>query len=74
MGVKTALNRAAVETAAATHTYFQPIETREAVPTKPLQKVRYQVQKVARETDGPTAGTIPGIPIAEISADKATAY
>ena len=47
VGVKTTLNRAAVETAA-THTYFQPIETREAVPTTPLQKVRYQVQKVAR--------------------------
>lgn len=48
VGVKTTLNRAAVETAA-THTYFQPIETREAVPTTPLQKVRYQVQKVARK-------------------------
>ena len=48
VGVKTTLNRAAVETAA-THTYFQPVETREAVPTTPLQKVRYQVQKVARK-------------------------
>ena len=36
VGVKTTLNRAAVETAA-THTYFQPIETREGV------------QKVARK-------------------------
>lgn len=48
LGVKTTLNRAAVETAA-THTYFQPVETRDAVPTTPLQKVRYQVQKVARK-------------------------
>ena len=48
VGVKTTLNRAAVETAE-THTYCQPIETREAVPTTPLQKVRYQVQKVARK-------------------------
>ena len=48
VGVKTTLNRAVVETAA-THTYFQPVETRDAVPTTPLQKVRYQVQKVARK-------------------------
>ena len=48
VGVKTTLNRAAVETAA-THTYFQPVETRDTVPTTPLQKVRYQVQKVARK-------------------------
>ena len=48
VGVKTTLNRAAVETAA-THTYFQPVETKDTVPTTPLQKVRYQVQKVARK-------------------------
>ena len=48
VGVKATLNKAAVETAA-THTYFQPIETRDTVPATPLQKVRYQVQKVARK-------------------------
>ena len=48
VGVKATLNKAAVETAA-THTYFQPIETRDTVPTTPLQKVRYQIQKVARK-------------------------
>lgn len=47
-GVKTSLNKAAVETAA-THTYFRPVETRDAMPANPLQKVRYQVQKVARK-------------------------
>ena len=57
VGVKTTLNRAAVETAA-THTYFRPVEAKDAMPANPFQKVRYQVQK----TDGPAAGTIPGIP------------
>ena len=42
------LNKAAVETAA-THTYFRPVETRDAMSANPLQKVRYQVQKVARK-------------------------
>ena len=65
VGVKTTLNRAAVETAA-THTYFQPIETREAVPTTPLQKVRYQVQKVARKLMDRLPGRFLD-PIAEIS-------
>lgn len=48
VGVKTTLNKAAVETAA-THTYFQPVETRDAMPANPFEKVRYQVQKVARK-------------------------
>ena len=48
VGVKTTLNRAAVETAA-THTYFRPVETKDAMPANPFQKVRYQVQKVARK-------------------------
>ena len=48
VGVKTTMNRAAVETAA-THTYFQPVEAKDAMPANPLQKVRYQVQKVARK-------------------------
>ena len=48
MGVKTTLNRAAVETAA-THTYFRPVEAKDAMPANPFQKVRYQVQKVARK-------------------------
>ena len=48
VGVKTTLNRAAVETAA-THTYFRPVETRDVMPANPFQKVRYQVQKVARK-------------------------
>ena len=41
-------NRAAVETAA-THTYFRPVEAKDAMPANPFQKVRYQVQKVARK-------------------------
>ena len=48
VGVKTTLNRAAVETAA-THTYFRPVEAKDAMPANPFQKVRYQVQKVARK-------------------------
>ncbi len=48
VGVKTTLNRAAVETAA-THTYFRPVETKDVMPANPFQKVRYQVQKVARK-------------------------
>jgi hypothetical protein len=48
VGVKTTMNRAAVETAA-THTYFRPVEAKDAMPANPLQKVRYQVQKVARK-------------------------
>lgn len=48
VGVKTTLNRAAVETAA-THTYFRPVETKDAMPANPFQKVRYQVQKIARK-------------------------
>ena len=48
VGVKTAMNRAAVETAA-THTYFRPVEAKDAMPANPFQKVRYQVQKVARK-------------------------
>ena len=48
VGVKASLNKAAVETAA-THTYFRPVETRDTMPTNPFQKVRYQVQKVARK-------------------------
>ena len=47
VGVKTAMNRAAVETAA-THTYFRPVEAKDAMSANPFQKVRYQVQKVAR--------------------------
>ena len=42
------MNRAAVETAA-THTYFRPVEAKDAMPANPFQKVRYQVQKVARK-------------------------
>ena len=48
VGVKTTMNRAAVETAA-THTYFRPVEAKDAMPANPFQKVRYQVQKVARK-------------------------
>ena len=48
VGVKTTWNRAAVETAA-THTYFRPVEAKDAMPANPFQKVRYQVQKVARK-------------------------
>ena len=48
VGVKTAMNRAAVETAA-THTYFRPVEAKDAMSANPFQKVRYQVQKVARK-------------------------
>ena len=48
VGVKTTMNRAAVETAA-THTYFRPVEAKDAMPVNPFQKVRYQVQKVARK-------------------------
>ncbi len=48
VGVKTTLNRAAVETAA-THTYFRPVDTKDVMPANPFQKVRYQVQKVARK-------------------------
>ena len=48
VGVKTTLNRAAVETAA-THTSFRPVEAKDAMPANPFQKVRYQVQKVARK-------------------------
>ena len=48
VGVKTTMNRAAVETAA-THTYFRPVEAKDTMPANPFQKVRYQVQKVARK-------------------------
>lgn len=48
VGVKTAMNKAAVETAA-THTYFRPVEAKDAMSANPFQKVRYQVQKVARK-------------------------
>lgn len=48
VGVKTTMNRAAMETAA-THTYFRPVEAKDAMPVNPFQKVRYQVQKVARK-------------------------
>ena len=48
VGVKTTMNRAVVETAA-THTYFRPVEAKDAMPANPFQKVRYQVQKVARK-------------------------
>lgn len=48
VGVKTTMNRAAVETAA-THTYFRPVEAKDAMPANPFQQVRYQVQKVARK-------------------------
>ena len=48
VGVKTTMNRAAVETAA-THTYFRPVEAKDVMPANPFQKVRYQVQKVARK-------------------------
>ena len=48
VGVKTTMNRAAVETAA-THTYFRPVEAKDAMPVNPFQKVRFQVQKVARK-------------------------
>lgn len=48
VGVKTAMNRAAVETAA-THTYFRPVEAKDAMSANPFQKVRYQVQKVVRK-------------------------
>ena len=48
VGVKTTMNRAPVETAA-THTYFRPVEAKDAMPANPFQKVRYQVQKVARK-------------------------
>ena len=34
---------------AATHTYFQPVEPRAVVPETPAEKVRYQVQKIARK-------------------------
>ena len=42
------MNRAAMENAA-THTYFRPVEAKDAMPANPFQKVRYQVQKVARK-------------------------
>ena len=48
VGVKTTMNRAVVETAA-THTYFRPVEAKDTMPANPFQKVRYQVQKVARK-------------------------
>lgn len=48
VGVKTTMNRAAMENAA-THTYFRPVEAKDAMPANPFQKVRYQVQKVARK-------------------------
>ena len=34
---------------AATHTYFRPVEAKDTMPANPFQKVRYQVQKVARK-------------------------
>ena len=45
VGVKTTMNRAAVETAA-THTYFRPVEAKDTMPANPFQKVRYQVQTI----------------------------
>ena len=39
VGVKTTMNRAAVETAA-THTYFRPVEAKDTMPANPFQKVR----------------------------------
>lgn len=48
VGVKTTMNRAAMETAA-THTYFRPVEDRADMPMTPLQKMRYQIQKVTRK-------------------------
>lgn len=48
VGVKTTMNRAAMENAA-THTYFRPVEAKDAMPANPFQKVRYQVQRVARK-------------------------
>lgn len=48
VGIKTTMNRAAVENAA-THTYFRPVEINDAMPENPFQKVRYRVQKVARK-------------------------
>ena len=39
VGVKTTMNRAAVETAA-THTYFRPVEAKDAMPANPFPKVR----------------------------------
>ena len=57
VGVKTTR---AVETTA-THTYFRPVEAKDTMPANPFQKVRYQVQKVAK-VDRPAAGSISGIP------------
>ena len=37
------------ETLVTTHTYFRPVEAKDAMPANPFQKVRYQVQKVARK-------------------------
>lgn len=66
VGVKTTLNRAAVETAA-THTYFQPIETREAVPDNTVAESALSGTEGSQKTDGPTARDDSWDPIAEIS-------
>ena len=47
-GVKATVNKAAMETAA-THTYFRPVEPKDTVPATAMQRVRGQVQKVARK-------------------------
>ena len=48
VGVKTTVSKAAMETAA-THTYFRPVEDRADMSMTPLQRVRYQIQKVTRK-------------------------
>ncbi len=46
VGVKATVNKAAMETAA-THTYFRPVEAKDAVPMTLAAKVRFRVQKIA---------------------------
>lgn len=48
VGVKATVNKAALETAA-THTYFRPVEAKDAVPMTAASKVRFRVQKIARK-------------------------
>ena len=71
VGVKTTMNRAAVETAA-THTYFQPVEAKDAMPA-PFAEGALSGTKGSEKVDGPAAEPIPGIPYRRFFADETTA-